>query len=49
MTDDTYENAWEALCSRFDDRRAMLLEYTDLLFKGEKIYKTQDILELVDS
>jgi len=49
VTDETYEHAWEALCSRFDDRRAMLLEYTDALFKVEKIYKTQDILQLVDS
>ena len=49
VTDETYENAWEALCSRFDDRRAMLLEYTDSLFKVEKIYKTQDVLKLVDS
>ncbi|XP_070508914.1 uncharacterized protein [Chironomus tepperi] len=49
ITDEIYESAWEALCSRFDDRRAMLLEYTDALFKVEKIYKTQDILKLVDS
>ena len=49
VTDDTYENTWETLCSRFDDRRAILLEYTDSLFKVEKIYMTQDILKLVDS
>ena len=28
---DNYKSAWEALCRRFDDRRVLLMQYTNSL------------------